>query len=153
MNKEKSIAALNTLIEIHNDRIEGYETAAKETIEQDLKKLFSQFSLSSKKCRQELVFEVHKLGGKPTAGLKTTGKIYRVWMDVKTALVGKDRQAILNSCEYAEDISVEAYNKTLKNYRDFLTPALQTLLNAQCSVVKADHDKVKVLREIILEHK
>lgn len=153
MNKEKSIAALNMLIEIHNDRIEGYETASKETDEKDLKKLFSQFSLSSKKCRQELVFEVHKLGGKPTEGLKTTGKIYRVWMDVKADLVGKDRQAILNSCEYAEDISVEAYNKTLKNYREFLTITLQTLLNAQCSLLKADHDKVKVLREMVLERK
>jgi hypothetical protein len=31
---------LNTLIIINNDRIEGYETAAKETEEQDLKVLF-----------------------------------------------------------------------------------------------------------------
>jgi hypothetical protein len=31
---------LNTLITINNDRIEGYETATKETEEQDLKTLF-----------------------------------------------------------------------------------------------------------------
>ena len=36
MENEKTIEALNTLITINNDRIEGYETAAKETEEQDL---------------------------------------------------------------------------------------------------------------------
>lgn len=30
MDKEKSIDVLNTLIEINNDRIEGYETASEE---------------------------------------------------------------------------------------------------------------------------
>ena len=35
MKEEKTIEVLNTLITINNDRIEGYETAAKETDEQD----------------------------------------------------------------------------------------------------------------------
>ena len=33
MENEKTIGALNKLIEINNDRIEGYETASKETKE------------------------------------------------------------------------------------------------------------------------
>ena len=44
MENEKTIAVLNTLITINNDRIEGYETASKETEEQDLKALFAHFT-------------------------------------------------------------------------------------------------------------
>ena len=40
MDNEKTIAALNSLIQINNDRFEGYDTAFRETEEQDLKTLF-----------------------------------------------------------------------------------------------------------------
>ena len=53
MENETTIAVLNTLITINNDRIEGYETASKETEEQDLKTLFAQFSSTSQKCKHE----------------------------------------------------------------------------------------------------
>ena len=51
MENEKTIDALNKLIEINNDRIEGYETASKETNDTDLLNLFSGFIQTSKKCR------------------------------------------------------------------------------------------------------
>lgn len=153
MNKEKSIDVLNTLIEINNDRIEGYETASKETKETDLKALFSQFSQTSQKCKAELVNEVHKLGGKPVEGTKTTGKFFRVWMDVKAALTDKDRKAILNSCEYGEDVAVDTYNKALRNNLENITSEQQLMLNTQHKLIKADHDKVKGMRDMLLEYK
>ena len=90
MEKEKTIEVLNTLITINNDRIEGYDTATKETDEQDLKTLFAEFTATSQKCKQELVTEVTKLGGKIAEGTMTSGKFFRVWMDVKAALTGKE---------------------------------------------------------------
>ena len=74
MDNNKTIEVLNTLITINNDRIEGYETAAKETEEQDLKTLFAQFSSTSQRCKLELNNEVNKLGGTPAEGTLTTGK-------------------------------------------------------------------------------
>jgi hypothetical protein len=47
MENQKTIEALNTLIQINNDRFEGYDSAFKESEEQDLKTLFSQFMLTS----------------------------------------------------------------------------------------------------------
>jgi uncharacterized protein (TIGR02284 family) len=76
MEKEKSIEVLNTLITINNDRIEGYETATKETEEQDLKTLFGQFISTSRKCKQELVSEVTRLGGEVAEGTMTSGKFF-----------------------------------------------------------------------------
>ena len=151
MKKEKTIEVLNTLITINNDRIEGYETASKETDEQDLKTLFAQFILTSIKCKKELVVEVTKLGGKIAEGTMITGKFFRVWMDVKAALTGKDRKAILNSCEYGEDMAVDTYNKALRNNMEDITAEQQTMLNAQHALIKADHDKVKSMRDALVE--
>ncbi|WP_240723501.1 ferritin-like domain-containing protein [Flavobacterium sp. GT3P67] len=139
---------LNTLIEINNDRIEGYETASEETEEKDLKTLFSQLMKTSQKCKTELVNEVQKLGGTPIEGTRTTGKFFRVWMDVKAALTGKDRKAILNSCEFGEDVAVATYVKVLKNDIEDITSEHQDLLKAQYALIKADHDKVKGLRDM-----
>ena len=153
MNKDKSIEVLNTLIEINNDRIAGYETASKETDETDLKNLFSELKLMSEKCKNELVTEVVNLGGTPIEGTKATGKLYRVWMDIKSALTGKDRKTILNSCEFGEDMAVDTYRKVLRNNLEDISVKQQAMLNAQFVLIKAGHDKVKGLRDVILEAK
>ncbi len=150
MNNEKSIEVLNTLIEINNDRIVGYETAIKETEEADLKMLFSKLKHTSEKCNGELISEVIVLGGKPTEGTRTSGKIYRVWMDIKAALTGKDRKAILNSCEYGEDVAVDTYETVLKDNLADINAAQQKMLNAQCALITADHDEVKKLRDALV---
>src|SRR6188768_3687752 len=111
MDTEKAIKALNKLIEINNDRIEGYEKAANETNEIDLKTLFNQMASTSMECKAALEKEVLLLGGKPEEGTTTSGKFFRAWMDVKAAISGKDRGAILDSCEYGEDNAKETYEE------------------------------------------
>lgn len=151
MHNENKIEVLNTLITINNDRIVGYETAAKETEEQDLKTLFAQFSATSQKCKQELSNEVSKLGGTPTEGTLTTGKFFRVWMDVKAALTGKDRKSILNSCEYGEDAAKDTYKKALENNEDNLSAEQYSMIKAQHILLVADHNKVKSMRDALVE--
>jgi len=147
MNQEKSIDLLNTLIEINNDRIEGYKTASEETEEYDLKILFSQLMNTSQNCKTELVEEVQRLGGTPIEGTRTTGKFFRVWMDVKAALTGKNRNSILNSCEYGEDVAVSTYENVLNNDIEDITLEQGDMIKEQYTLLKADHDKVKDLRD------
>jgi len=149
MEREKTIGVLNSLVEINNDRIEGYETASKETDERDLKALFGRLAQTSQKCNRELGSEIRELGGTPTDGTKLSGKFYRAWMDVKAALTGKDRKAILNSCEYGEDVAVDTYKSVLKDDAEHLSPQLQTLVTKQHSSIKADHDTVKTMRDAL----
>jgi len=150
MEMQKNIEVLNSLITINNDRIEGYETASKETEEQDLENLFTEFISHSQKCKQELVTEVVKLGGEVEEGTLLSGKFFRVWMDVKAALTGKDRKAILNSCEYGEDVAVDTYKKALISNDEDLSSEQKTMLTAHHTVIKADHDKVKAMRDALL---
>lgn len=145
MENNKSIDVLNSLITINNDRIQGYETAIEETEDQDLKSTFSQFIQTSRRCKDELVSAVTKLGGTPNDGTRADGKIYRAWMDFKALVTGKDRKAILNSCEYGEDVAVNTYEKALKD--SDLTSEDNALIQEQYAKIKADHDKVRSMRD------
>ncbi len=149
MNNKKTVDALNRLVEINNDRIEGYETAAKATDEQDLKTLFGRFAQASHTSRRELASEISNLDGTPTEGTKNSGKLYRAWMDVKAALTGKDREAILNSCEFGEDQALQTYENVLKNEREHLSSSHISMINSQMSLLQADHDRVKTLRDAL----
>lgn len=148
MESEKTIDVLNALITINNDRIEGYETASKETEESDLKSLFSALIQTSNKCKVELENEVAKLGGEPAEGTKTTGKFFRAWMDVKAALTGKDRKAILSSCEFGEDHAVDEYEKAIENSEHLSEDQLE-MIEEQYALIKADHDRIREMRDAL----
>lgn len=150
MEREKTIEVLNSLITINNDRIEGYETASKETEEAELKSLFSRFISNSQKFKEELVKEVKMLGGEEAEGTKTSGKFFRAWMEVKAALTGKDRKAILNSCEFGEDQALETYDNVIENDLKDLSAQQQTMITAQRHILHGDHDHVKTLRDALV---
>ena len=147
MENQKTIDALNKLIEINNDRIEGYETASKETEDFDLKSLFAGLQSTSEQNASELRSEVTSLGGKPEEGTRVTGKFFRAWMDVKAALTGNDRQTILNSCEFGEDKALETYEDVLESNNEELNSSQLELVRKQKSRLQAEHDKVKALRD------
>ncbi len=151
MKNEKQIDVLNKLIEINNDRIEGYETASEETKEPDLKELFSRLSETSVKCKEDLISEVFRLGGEPTEGTRTSGKFFRAWMDIKTSLAGNDRKAILSSCEFGEDVAVATYANVQKNNTEDLNADQMGMVILQHQQIKADHDEVKSLRDELVD--
>ena len=148
MNTDKAIDTLNSLIQINNDRITGYETASKEADETDLKTLFSHFTETSLKCKSELVAEVKRLGGTPTEGTTTSGKLFRVWMDIKSAMTGSDRKAIINSCEYGEEAALETYDDALSHDEDLSAEQL-VMIKQQYAAVKANYQKIKDLSNLM----
>lgn len=150
---EKAIKALNSLIIINNDRIEGYKTASKETKEVDLIKMFSKFMETSVLCRKELISEVEKLGGIPNESTRITGKFFRVWMNVKSALTGNDRKAILDSCEYGEKVALETYKNVLIQDLNAINSVEQNMLNKHYESLKSDYIKIIELSEAILTKK
>lgn len=146
MRNEKIIDVLNSLITINNDRIEGYKTASEETEENDLKSLFAGFMLTSEKCKSELIQEVEKLGGEVAEGTKVSGKFFRVWMDVKAALTGKNRMVILNSCKFGENEAKETYKNALEDNLEYLTAEYKTMISDQKELLKADRKRIKALK-------
>jgi uncharacterized protein (TIGR02284 family) len=145
-SNETLLTLLNQLVQINNDRIEGYETAEKETKDNDLKILFAKFRDQSQKYRSELAAHVTRLGGEPKTGTNHSGKLYRVWMDMKAALTGNDRKGILNSCEFGEDVALGTYKTALESGVT-LPGEVSQLVQRQKSELQQSHDSVKALRD------
>ena len=146
---EKLSEVLNDLIAINNDRIEGYEKAADETkdIDVDLQAVFHKMADESRKYKAELSGEVSRLGANPETGTTGLGKIYRTWMDIKTAFTGKDRQSVLNSCEYGEDAAQKAYREALASDAEIDAETRQLITSQQASL-KESHDLIKKYRDM-----
>lgn len=146
MENQKTVDSLNKLIEINNDRVDGYDTASKETDSVALKSLFSGLSATSSSNLSELKAEVNRLGGTAEEGTRVTGKFFRAWMDLKAAFTGNDTHAILSSCEFGEDKALEVYEEVLDNGND-LTVEQRAMIIRQQSNLTTDHNKVKSLRD------
>jgi uncharacterized protein (TIGR02284 family) len=145
---EKTYEVLNDLVQINNDRIEGYERAAKETATEDadLRSLFLSMASESRRYVNELSQHVTKVGKEPAEGTTARGKIYRAWMDVKATFAGKGRKAILASCEYGEDAAQKAYDEALATDAELPTEIRQ-LITDQKSSLRKSHDKIKKMRD------
>jgi uncharacterized protein (TIGR02284 family) len=134
---------LNDLVQINNDRIEGYERAIKELKDgdADLKELFSKMIAESIEYKSQLV----SAGANPDNDTTNSGKIYRVWMDVKAVFTGHDRLTVLENCEFGEDAAQKAYDMALGT--ENLPFDIQGLLTQQKQALKVSHDKIKYLRD------
>jgi len=138
---------LNDLIQINNDRIEGYTKAIEELKpeDSDLKALFVKMIGESHKYKLALATEVQALGVDAETGTTNSGKIYRAWMDVKALFTGHDRKTVLNNCEAGEDAAQRAYKMAL-NEED-LSADLRTLITDQKATLRVSHDEIKALRD------
>jgi uncharacterized protein (TIGR02284 family) len=148
-NNEKISGLLNDLIRINHDRIVGYEKAIDELKDEteDLRPLFVRYAQESRQYAQELATEVTRLGEDPTEGTTNSGKIYRVWMDLKAVVAGKDRKAVLENCEFGEDAAQKAYDMALNSDEEF-EPSLRDLIVRQKTQLKMGHDEIKRLRDL-----
>ncbi|MCF2442327.1 PA2169 family four-helix-bundle protein [Dyadobacter sp. CY345] len=145
---ENLIETLNDLIRINNDRIDGYEKAIKETddIDVDLQGLFQKMANESREYVSELTSEVAGLGGDVATGTTNSGKIYRVWMDIKATFSGHDRQSVLESCEYGEDAAQEAYDDALATDAD-LPVSIRQMITDQKASLLTSHNLIKKYRD------
>lgn len=153
MNTVNSIYALNSLIIINNDRIEGYEIASKETEEPELKNMFYEFQRSSQKFKAELMIEIKKLGGIPIKERNDSNIFGAISRDIKNFLFTKDRDDILSTCEYDDFIAFQNYNEILNNNFVDLAGEIQEIVLDQQKFIKADHDKLKFLNDMMLGYK
>ncbi len=147
---EQVIDLLNDLVQINNDRIVGYEKAIDELKyeDADLRTLFQRYITESKQYLQELTHEVTRLGGSPSTGTTNSGKVYRVWMDLKAVVTGHDRKTVLENSEFGEDAAQKAYDMVLNSDDVILETPLRDLIVRQKTQLRVGHDEVKRLRDL-----
>lgn len=143
---KNTIEVLNSLMQINNDRIEGYGHAAKEIEDETLVILFNEMAAKSRVLKRQLADEVLKYGGQPTDSTTVSGKVFRAWMDFKSVLTGKNRDAILASCVFGEDAAQETYANAIK--KDSKLPSsIIELISKQKAQLSYDQNRVKSYRD------
>lgn len=144
---------LNDLIKINNDRAEGYEKAIKQLSinDNELKVMFRRYASESRDYANILSAEVVSNGGKAADSTTISGKIYRAWMEVKTAISRNENQSVLEACEYGEDATQKAYKQALEG--DITLPAgIRDIISRQRTTLKTAHDEVKRERDLHTAH-
>lgn len=138
------ISALNGLIETNKDGQQGFADAAEGVESSEIKSVFYEAGQQRAQFAGELQSLVRELGGDPENSGSVAGAIHRGWINLKSAVTGKDEKAILNEAERGEDSAVSAYKNALEQA---LPANVQSVIQNQYSQVQATHDKVKALRD------
>jgi uncharacterized protein (TIGR02284 family) len=145
---KKLVSILNDLIKTNHDRITGYEKAANEirNVDYVLESTFHRMAQDSQRFAEELSDRVIELGGQPSRGTTNSGKIYRVWLDVKGIFSGHEAYTVLENCEFGEDAAKKTYKLALESDTDWDATTRRLILMQQ-SILRAAHDTIKRLKE------
>ena len=138
------ISILNGLIQTCKDGQEGFQEAAEGVERSDLKSLFYEFSQQRAQFAGELQSLVQTLGGDAENTGSFSGALHRGWINIKSAVTGKDEASILNECERGEDSAKNAYRDALK---DSLPSYIYETVQTQYASVQQAHDRIKALRD------
>lgn len=144
MQNDTAISTLNSLIETCKDGELGFKTAADGLRNPDTKAQFLEYARQRASMAADLQAEVRRLGGDPEKSGSISGSLHRGWVDIKSAITGKDDHAILAEAERGEDVAKKAYENALK---ETLPSTAQTLVQRQAGMVRQAHDHVKGLRD------
>ncbi|MBO9612748.1 MAG: PA2169 family four-helix-bundle protein [Dyadobacter sp.] len=143
----ETIEILNDLILINNDRIAGYEKAEAEAgeLENDLRAMFNSLAGESRTHVRDLKSRIMQLGGEPATGTLLSGKLYRIWMDIRATFTSDNRRAVLENAEAGEDAAKKAYEEALQSNE--LPAEIYQLVQHQYNAVQAAHNNIKTERD------
>ncbi|MGI4870318.1 MAG: ferritin-like domain-containing protein [Janthinobacterium lividum] len=134
---------LSELLLFVNDRIEGYQRAAAESHDDELRSYYQDRISQSQQFAITLNGYLAREGGEPETGTTLKGKLYRQWMDAKALLTDRDEQAILASNRYGEEWAIAAYEDALEGTK--LTGDVRAAVESQHAQAQQTYERLKQL--------
>ena len=145
MSSETALETLNALIQTCKDGEEGFRSAAEGVKNPQTKTVFLDYSRQRAQMARDLQNEVRRLGGDPEKAGSFSGSMHRGWMNIKSAVSGKDDSSIIAEAERGEDVAKEMYENALKAT---LQPTTLALVRQQSAMVREAHDRVRAMEKI-----
>ena len=139
---EKTISVLNDLIETCRDGQNGFRTAASDVNDANLKALFNRYSAQRGEFAADLESLVTGLGGDAETTGSVAGAAHRGWINVKSAVTGKDVASVISEAERGEDAAKASYQKALQEY---MSAEIRAVVQKQYSAVLEAHDTIRQL--------
>ena len=138
----ETIALLNDLIDTCKDGEKGYREAAEEIENAFYRMLFTDYSRQRAKFASELKSQVVKLGDHPDRRGTVKGTIHRGWMNLRTAIAGKNDDLIIAECKRGEEMAIKQYKEALKHD---LPSQIKSLLEQQMNEIMSTQKRVQVM--------
>lgn len=141
------ITALNTLIATTIDSVNGYQESAQSVESERFRQLFMELAQDRQQVIPQLQAEVARLGGNPEDDGSTLAAAHRAFVDLKSAITGRDDKAVINEVERGEDYIKEKYEAALNNAD--LSAETRQVVNQAYESVRRGHDRVRDLKHAL----
>lgn len=139
------VSVLNTLIATLLDSVEGYQKSAEDLDNLQYRRLFLDRARERQSVVTKLQAAVGQLGGNPEDDGSTMGAIHRAFVDLKSAVMGRDDQVIINEVERGEDYLKEKFETAMKNAD--LSAIARQAVNEAWGSVREGHDQMRNLKQ------
>ncbi len=143
MKNHEVIETLNNLAIVSRDGEQGFRTAAEQAQDPQLKTVFQTAAQRCAAGARELESEISELGGQPSGSTSILGAFYRFWANLRSLIAARSDKAILEEMEQGEDAAKSAYESAIAKP---LPSRVQAIIDRQYRGVKANHDRVRDLR-------
>ncbi|MEE6130376.1 PA2169 family four-helix-bundle protein [Chryseobacterium arthrosphaerae] len=140
-----TVSTLNDLLQITNDRIEGFNKVEDKVWEKypNLKSDYNNMVDQSQKMRLELKSLISERNGDADDSTTVAGGLHRTWIDVKNAFSSDNAESTLENVTFGENAAIEAYEKALES--GDLCPESSRVVQDQLHSLKASYEKFKNL--------
>ena len=148
MDNTKTVSVLNDLLNITNDRIQGFSKVEDKVWDHYpvLRTDYDEMVSESLNMKNELSDLITERGGDPDNTGSAAGSIHRAWIDVKNAFAGDNASASLGNVVYGEKAAIDAYQDALDS-GNLCSESTHVVLD-QLQNLKASYHKFKNLEEL-----
>jgi uncharacterized protein (TIGR02284 family) len=148
MKTEQTISVLNDLLQITNDRIEGFEKVEGKVWEMypDIKDEYDRMISQSKIMKNELINLITEKNGNPKDSTSMAGAIHRTWIDIKNSFtIGNIEESTLENVVFGEAAAIETYQKALDS--GDLCEKSEKIVSEQLHSLKVSYNQFKNIEE------
>jgi uncharacterized protein (TIGR02284 family) len=149
MDNSHDTTVLNTLIATTLDSVKGYRESADESENSTHAQFFREMSEERSRVASDLQQEVRSLGGDPEMDSSTAGAAHRGWVDLKSAITGRDEKAIVNEVERGEDYIKEKFETAMKD--DELSPAARGAIEKCFGSIRKGHERASEMKHAMAD--
>jgi len=148
MQNEKTVSVLNDLLNITNDRIEGFSKVEDKVWDtySPLKSDYDEMVNQSQTLKAELMSLITERGGDPDNTTSTAGAIHRAWIDLKNSFSGDKAESTLENVVFGEEAAIDAYQDALDS--GDLCPESSRVVSDQLHHLKSSYSKFSNLNEM-----
>jgi uncharacterized protein (TIGR02284 family) len=117
MDNKKTVSTLNDLLNITNDRIQGFSKVEEKVWDNYsyLKNDYDQMVRESQNMKTDLITLITEKGGKADDTSTGAGAIHRTWIDLKNSFTGDNGESTLENVVFGEKAAINSYEEALQS--------------------------------------